>query len=79
MEMIDLGGHLYGPFALRVPESAGRFVDIGDYIRAEVSHVAPVQMRGSILLYPHAALSAELTHGWLAAENHSRVLSSRGH
>lgn len=50
LEMIDLGGHLHGPYALRVPKSAGRFVDIADYITAEVSHVAPVQMRGSILL-----------------------------
>ena len=58
--MIDSGGHLYGPYALRVPKSAGRFVDIAGYIRAEVSHVAAVQVRCSVLLYPHAALSTEL-------------------
>lgn len=61
LEMIALGGHLYGPYALRVPKSAGRFLDIAGYIRAEVSHMAPVQVRCGVLLYPHAAQSAELT------------------
>ena len=59
--MVDLGGHLYGPYVLRVPEPAERFVDIAGYIRAELSHVAPVQARCGVLPYPHTALSAELT------------------
>lgn len=47
--MIDLRRHLYGPYALRVPKSAGRFVDIAGYISAELSHVAPVQVRCSAI------------------------------
>lgn len=61
LEVIDLGGHLHGHHALRAPKSAGTLVDTAGYIRAEVSHVAPVQARCSVSLYPLAALSAELT------------------
>lgn len=60
LETIDFGGHWYGPYALGVPESAGSFVDIAGYIRAELGHVAPVQVSCGVLLHPQAARSAEL-------------------
>lgn len=53
LEMIDSGGCLPGPWALRVPKSMGRFVDRAGYIRAELSDVAPVQGRCSaIAVFP---------------------------
>lgn len=76
LEMIDLGGHLYGLCALRVPESAGRFVDIAGYIRAGLSHVAPVQAR-CVLLHPQWLRARSWWTAWLAGDNCSKSSPAR--